>query len=741
MLLYQPPFLTVDRLTLFPDHVDPETFYYLVSVPELVRRGDEPAFWATAILRAVSVSGAAPAAEHDVARMTLSFDTQLAATAAELDLARKTLIERRGREQVKLAPAPLAAGKAILTVARPATPESDREVFVHSGHPPSLIGDNRAAFAAAAAGREAEILAASIHGGHLAAVVAYELDFLGLTPAFRARMKVHWDLVYTHFTERRTENYVFYSDQLEQTIDDLKQTRAVEVEIEELDPELKAEAARSLWNELKAQILEKLFEPAFTAGDAPIEERIGRGVREVLSSLLPGYHHALRTLDQTALSQTTIDLSEQAARIYHHHPQTTLAGLLARAGAASRLQIVHLDSLPDRVEEIRIEVAPVFERLGIRRVLVDVEARDDAGAELATASYTFDGTDQPQVFRVRRRGAAEPRLRWRAAVELAPGHAPADLATWAADWREVDGARVYVDPEGWIGVTTLRIELDDPAILALPATVEMHVEARLPGEASPFRSEDLVFTAAHTSQTFTAVVPRGVTAVISGAEVLRRPNEAELRRAFDTITGPVHRIRNPFARAWRMEVHAAATWTATTALVAEFRVWEPARRIWLVAEHRFTAAAPVYTLAFATAPETPLAAEVRLTRITPASLVVRGPWQDLTGRVVRVTDAVEPRRRIRVTVHARRWAELRVKRVSVELEYQVPDGPLATTLLAFTRDGQVQDWTHDLPDPSRGGYRWRARAIDEDHARWSHPWTDAADDDLAVELPDDPFTA
>lgn len=742
MLLHQPPFVLVDRLTLYPDHLDPDTYYYVVSVPELARDRGEPAWWATAILSAVRVTGPAPDPDEDVARVQLSFDTSLAPTEAELEAARQALVERRGREKVRVVPAPLHAGKAVLTVARPATEEAERELFVHSGHAPSLVGDNRAAFAVAAEGREAQILAASVQAGHLAAVVAYELELLGLTPAFHARMTVHWSLVYAHFTERAVDNFVFYSDQLEETVDSLTRSQAVEVVVEELDPEVKAEATKALWNELKTEVVKKLFEPAFTAGDTPVEERIGRGVREVVTSLIPGSHHALRRLDQHALATTVIDLREQGTRVFRHQPQTTLAGMLARAGVPAELAVARLDDLPDRVEEIRVEAAPDLAEVGIRHVSILVEARDAAGDLLAEQAYTLAAGDRaaPEVFRFRRRGDGEPTVRWRADVDFAPGHAPDDAARWSSAWQDVTGRRVYFSPAEWLDVTSVRVEVDDPAIFALPASVEMRLEARLPGAARAFRTDDLIFTSDHPSRTFTTILPRGVVVGIGGVEVLRRPNEPEVRREVPAIDGPVHRIRNPFARAWRMEVRAAADWTSTEALVAELRVWEPQRRAWLVDEHRFTQAAPTYTLAFATAPDTPQEAQARLTRVTRDGNVVRGPWLDLAGRVARITDAVEAIRRIRVTLHAPRLADAHVRRVSVELAYTGADGAADGTTLTFSRDGQHHDWHHALPDPARSLYRWRASAIGEHGERWSHPWTETATDDLTIELPDDPFS-
>jgi hypothetical protein len=362
------------------------------------------------------------------------------------------------------------------------------------------------------------------------------------------------------------------------------------------------------------------------------------------------------------------------------------------------------------------------------------------------------------VFRVRRRGIADPRIRWRAEVYFDADHAPDGRERWTFDWRDLDGARVYFSPEEWLDVTTLRIEVDDPAIFTLPAKVEMTLEARLADQERAYRTEHMELGPDATSRVFSVVVPHGTRAVLSGTEVLRRPNEPEVRRRFDAIEGPVHRITNPFARAWRMEVRAAASWQETEALVAELRVWEPQRGIWLRAEHRFTEVAPVYILAFATSEDTPLEAQARLTRITRASGVVRGPWIDLVGRVVRITDEVQALRRIRVTLRAPRFVEARVRRVKVELSYTTPgstlgapdrltapsapnpDGATLTSSMTFSRDGEHQDWIHPFVDPTKPAYRWRAVATSEDNERWTHPSTEAVEDDLEIVLPDQPFT-
>ncbi|UJH91435.1 hypothetical protein LZ575_01215 [Antarcticibacterium sp. 1MA-6-2] len=82
--------------------------------------------------------------------------------------------------------------------------------------------------------------------------------------------------VYHHFEKFDKENFIFYTDEITETIDELKETSAIDIQIEELDPDIKAEALKSMLNELKTEVLKKIFDPApspLSAGEKT-EDRI-----------------------------------------------------------------------------------------------------------------------------------------------------------------------------------------------------------------------------------------------------------------------------------------------------------------------------------------------------------------------------------------------------------------------------------------------------------------------------------
>src|SRR6185312_316168 len=312
MLLYKPPFLMVGPVTVFPDHVDLESFYYVVSVPQLVVENGDPSFWATAILPPVTVDTPGTAvAGQAVGRALVSFDVNLPLPPDLDEPLRKEIEKRWGRAAKRLVPAPLQAGTVTLTVARPNADTPDKQFSVYSGHSPTLVGDNRAALAIAAEGNEAQALVAAMSVGHLAGVVTYELEMPGLAPSFEASMKVHWSRIYERFRRHDMTNFVFATEEVDRTVEQLEDTKDIDIDVKDLDPDARQSATRALFDELKSQVIKNLFEAPSPTGDTPIEERIGRGVREVLTSLLPGVSHTLRTLTQSSLQDTEINLREQ----------------------------------------------------------------------------------------------------------------------------------------------------------------------------------------------------------------------------------------------------------------------------------------------------------------------------------------------------------------------------------------------------------------------------------------------
>ena len=199
---------------------------------------------------------------------------------------------------------------------------------------------------------------------------------------------------------------------------------------------------------------------------------------------------------------------------------------------------------------------------------------------------------------------------------------------------------------------------------------------------------------------------------------------------------------NPFGQSWTMDVRAAASWSDTSALFAEFRVWDVLRKTWLRAEQQFQKSSPAFTLRFSASLDTPRKAEVRVTRVLLDGQIVRGPWRDLVGPIAAISDDVKAERRIRATLVAPHFARAQVRKASVEVEYNdtvhkvhaITDPPLE-----FARDQATVDWTHAQPDPSQAFYRYRIRARGINGEKVTGTWQESGADDLTVTLPADPW--
>jgi hypothetical protein len=377
----------------------------------------------------------------------------------------------------------------------------------------------------------------------------------------------------------------------------------------------------------------------------------------------------------------------------------------------------------------------------VQSVELQIEVRTPGREEpLLDRSVILQGATLREVLPFRRFGTEEPSVRYRANMSIDSSMAPGGREHWSFDWRTVEGQRVWFNPEEWLDVVEMRVEIDDPAVFEGPTRVEMEIEAWIPGDAAPLRRSTFHFTKEVPAGVFTVIVPEGQTPTFQGRETFRRLGEPDFVRHIPLISGSAHRIMNPFGKAWSMEVRAVANWATTEALLVELRVWDVARNIWLRDDHRFTKDGTAYTLRFLTSPETPRKAEARVTRIGTDVSIVRGPWKDLAGAVVAVTDAVEPLRRLRVRLIAPHFTEVGVRRARADIEYHDPDQRIHETAeLTFSGDGAVVDWLHPFRDPSRPLYRYRLRASGQNGETYKSAWAEGGDDDLELILPASPW--
>ncbi|WP_370942047.1 hypothetical protein AB5J62_23360 [Amycolatopsis sp. cg5] len=208
MLYLDKPIGPINGLMLFRDHADPDLFFYAPERPRLALNEGVPEFQLLIYRR--DITDNPNLSDEDKQRLGggfLAFTVDLGVTDAQLKEVKKQLAVFSGGN-VKLTPIPFTDGTVRLSITKDladapgATPEVQRgleffeEVF-ESGKP-SLIGFNRATFGVVLSHEGALLMEAALRSGISPIGVIYDLEYLGLRPAFDVKIHADYKRIYTH---------------------------------------------------------------------------------------------------------------------------------------------------------------------------------------------------------------------------------------------------------------------------------------------------------------------------------------------------------------------------------------------------------------------------------------------------------------------------------------------------------------------------------------------------------------
>ncbi len=734
MLLYQPPFLQVDELTIFPDHADPQTAYYVVNLPEIARVDGTPFLRATALVppQASGTTGEAARA----LRTVLSFDVELPAREETLELAREALKERWGAAPERLVGAPVSGGTCEIRYATGA--DTERQVTALVAASPSLVGSHRTAFTMSAEGQEAEILLAALQDGNLAATVAYALEVPALRPAFEAAMTIHWDRVYQQAQQRAMDNFVFVSEDIERFTRALEEQKVIELDVTLLDPEVVDQATRALFDEFRQQLMEKLFQPHGSMESVPVERSIGNGIRDGLMGIWPGRHHVLRSLDATTLSRARIDLSQRAARPMTVAPQSSLAGLIERAGGPTgRVTVLDLGDLAVHPQRLSVDVAPEFGELGVRRIFVEVEVIDrETRAPQAQERFEFTPG-----------GATSAELRWLAApgstlvrhrtqFDFAPESTLLEAESVTLDWVEEDALRVFVDPERVLDVRPLTLEIEDPTIFDDQGRLEIEAVAHTLEAPERKQTQRRTFTASsERAAQLRFIVGEGARLQVVVTETFRHAASADLSRSFTLLDPSSHLVRNPFGRKWSLRVRAIADWSGTDLMIVRVRVYDAERRRWIGAGKDFLEGQQLQAFTLQVGAESVRRAQLSATVLDSDGLIRELGWRDVSGLIAAVSADAPAPPSVTFDFDAPGFAESGIEKVAVFVDYPTAAGGEAETDFAFTADGQVRHLPLEPAPASGAEIGYQAVALHADGRRTRGPRRTTRADTAKIGVP------
>ncbi|MDD4107649.1 MAG: hypothetical protein PHH93_02905 [Prolixibacteraceae bacterium] len=714
MLSYKPPFLEAGNLTIFRDDCNPETYYYICLQPSVCTDGNgEPVISAYAVLPESGVG----IKSESIVEASLMMDIDLKPTQEELALAEKAIKEKFGKKPEILAPAPLHSGKVYLIMAQAGEEPDPKTWFITSEVKPSLFGNNRASLVVKASGKEAKQLVAALDADSVAASIHYELEIIGIAPVFKASLVAHWDKIYHHFDKLEHLNLIFYNDQVSNAVDELTETSAIEIQIEELDPDIRAEAMKNMLNELKSEVVQRLFKPASSPLSAAKnwEEKIGNAATRIVTAIIPGMCYMRRTVDEKQLVTTTINLSQRNAKRYPYFPQSLLYTLINSAGGISeRIKWIKLDEIPfiDQRVEIRLS-ADTFTSSNIKSVVVDCRVVNETSEELVThKSVVFDSDDALQNhLNFTRQKGIKYRYDYKAAMFMvtSSNKLPGKMEL---EWISADNPYIYVNPAEYFETHEIDINLDDTSIFNRTHLIQADVDVKDAADNEMVLQRSYLFKQDDTEHKVLSVVANKNTPLKFDLKLTYFITESKEHTTFiEDVKENFFFIPNPFENKWSVDIICNADWGKTNKIILETRVFDAELADPLFSKFTFNNELTEQQLTVACSLDTPKhKLEYRVTGLTADNEIIQGPWRMHEGPILVISDRLKSERIIRAAIiKSPDFEKKEIKKVTIEFKYEdLNNGiDIVSERMAFRGSDDVVEFRHPMPDFNKKEYMYR----------------------------------
>lgn len=495
MVYLAPPFHIIEGVSIFTDHEDPLQFYFLPLMPHLTEIEDTVAGINVPQIQLIKYRGEAGSGGF------LNFDVNLGIEEELLDNIRQQLRSLfKLKDQPRIAPVPLVDGSVKLIMLgresgdeAPTTDAAAPKFVVKMVHhaKPSLYGSNQASFSVQLDEAGVVVVEKALQGEMAPIGVVYSLDYHILRKAYSVRVKADWDRVQKHLQESVGVNVLFFSSQVDKVVDELIESRAIVLEIDNFIPP--GEDASDVIgrldqavNEVKDMVLENFFEPSIDPMKAPEKDGWDKfaDTAERLALLhasggLSGMAvFTMKKVDLTRIDKKRLDvnMSERTVVKRSIYPQAHLRGLfrVLRDGNLDLNRFVIAVDLDDEwFEERRVKV--------ISRANFDTD-----NVESINIKLKYNGKPQNVILD---KAHPEATLRWNSA--FINGKMTRDVeATYTVAFKNVDSTERPVklsSPKEMVDVENYEIRphelynLIQIPIIALdfPWSAYTHVEVQV----------------------------------------------------------------------------------------------------------------------------------------------------------------------------------------------------------------------------------------------------------------------
>lgn len=448
MLYLNPPYYYIDGVSLLPDHADKLQWYFMPLYPRFSTNpntGDVQ----LSFLKYRGLAGTGG---------FLSFDVNVGIDQAALDGVAAKLQDAAGLDGTPhLLPVPLVDGSVRLilfdqqsaaspgagaggagaggaaggtggssgtgvgnaTAGSGSTGSGDPAIrFVEQtlqATKPSLYGDNQAIFSVQLSQYGVTVLDQALQGTMTPIGIIYDLEYVGLRPAFQVKLTVDWDRVYHYVDQMEGVDGIFVSADVEHAFSSLKDSRAIVMEADLFVPE--GEDASTVVsdftraeNEVRDMFTDAFFKPSIEptkeskdGWDKATDFAKGVGRYAATGGISTFFTYQKKEYDLTQIDHKWLNanLQERTAVQRTIHPQGHLSGIAqVLAGDPSKyISSVDLDN-------------PFFQRRTLTpSALVAGFASDQIASIHVEASY--GGTPQDVVLDT---GHASVEMTWSSVV-------------------------------------------------------------------------------------------------------------------------------------------------------------------------------------------------------------------------------------------------------------------------------------------------------------------------------------
>ena len=742
MLSLKPPYLASGNLVLFQDDVDSSCFYYVNQLPHIsLDSGGKPALSAYSILP----ESGANVSEGAILEAGLNLDVDLGVTEEELEAARKAIQKSFGVDAKILSPAPLHNGKVRFVMAQAGEEPDSSNWFVTSEVTPSLVGSNRVSLAIRTSGREAKMMIAAANEGTIPACIYYELELIGITPVYHAWMQADMRKTYHYLKDYKEDNFIFYTEEIDKVIQKLEEEKALVVEVEETDPDIKAEAMASLFNDLKKQVIDKFFEPVTMLSEDSgsksrgILDQLGDAVTGILHTLIPARHILKRTIDEEQLKVLTVDLSQKNAKTFPFCPQAFLKAMVEDAGIdmSERIDWISLDDLPYFTPTVSVRIAAdTFESSNINALLVTCRIVDEETGEIVMApeSCSFSAKEGKSAwdFNFNRQRGRKYGYEYRVSMFMTTGSnlLPDKLET---DWIRQESSYIYINPAVYYRDFDLDLNLSDLTVFEQAQMIQADVSVVHRDSEEVVLEKQFIFNKDdYAHRKMTLVVGRDLPLAYNVRLVYFLPGAKEHSAEYKGIRDTFYFIPNPFENRWSVDLVCKADWTSVAKVYLDTRIRDAEREDFIVNNFIFSSNKEEARIDASVSLDTPPRCfEYLVTRYDVDGGTVRAGWfkhEDSPLLVVNPANLKEESFVRFFIDNQAAWDKLGIKNAKVELKY--PDGSGEEIKLQETMKAPDEVVEFKYPRGTKPSYR--LRLADEDNVTHNTGWEEVKGDEIRL---------